>query len=233
MRLLKFLSFYFLLSFSILWYCTFGFILLLFKPKREVIQWVAHGWGRFNLNHAHITLELHGQDHLSKTPAIFVINHQSMLDLFIMSALLPDHTLPIAKKSFIYIPILGWFLKAVGVVLIDRHNPLKALEGMKQAREMIEQGISIVIAPEGTRTQTGELGPLKKGAFYLAMQTKLPMIPIIIAGAYDLFPKSSWIPRPGTVTVTITPPLSTHAWTPETLSQHITQVRSFFLSHLK
>ncbi|MBI2646839.1 MAG: 1-acyl-sn-glycerol-3-phosphate acyltransferase, partial [Deltaproteobacteria bacterium] len=200
MKILKLFSFYFLLSFSVLWYCTIGFILLLFKPKKDVIFWVAHHWGHFNLKHSQITLELHGQKNLARTPAIFVINHQSMLDIFIISALLPPKTLPIAKKSFGTIPILGWFLRATGTILIDRYNPSKALEGMKQAKGSIEQqGLSIVMAPEGTRTKTGKLQPLKKGAFYLAIQTGLPIIPITIVGAYDLFPISSWIPKRGAV----------------------------------
>ncbi|MBI3018383.1 MAG: 1-acyl-sn-glycerol-3-phosphate acyltransferase [Deltaproteobacteria bacterium] len=199
-----------------------------------MVIWVAHKWGRFNLKHAKITLELHGQENLTRTPAIFVINHQSMLDIFIMSSLLPDKTLPIAKKSFSYIPILGWFLRAAGVVLIDRHHPSKALEGMKQARDsIIEQGLSIVMAPEGTRTKTGELQPLKKGAFYLAIQTKLPMIPITIVGAYSLFPKSSWIPKEGAVKVYIHLPISTQQWSIETIPDHIEQVRTIFLNHLK
>ena len=197
------------------------------------MAWVAHSWGRFNLKHAGVTLEVHNRNYLTHTPALFVVNHQSMLDVFIMSSLLPYKTLPIAKKSFGHIPILGWFLKAIGAVLIDRYNPQKALEGMKYAREIIERGFSIVIAPEGTRTKTGELQPLKKGAFYLAIQTKLPMILVTIVGAYSLFPKSSWIPKKGPVAVFIDPPLPTEQWTIETIPQHMEDVRSVFLSHLR
>lgn len=197
------------------------------------MSWTAHHWGKFNLRHAQITLDIHGQENLARTPAIFVINHQSMLDVFIMSSILPEKTLPIAKKSFITIPILGWFLKTMGVVFIDRYHPSKALEGMKQARESIEQGLSIVMAPEGTRTKTGELQPLKKGAFYLAIQTQLPLIPITIVGAYDLFPKSSWTPHPGTVKVYIDPPLSTEHWSIETIPTHMEELRDIFLSHLR
>ena len=199
-----------------------------------MVSWVAHGWGKFNLKHSQITLNIHGQENLTRTPAIFVINHQSMTDIFIISALLPDKTLPIAKKSFGTIPILGWFLRATGVVLIDRYNPSKALEGMKQAKDIIiKQGLSIVMAPEGTRTKTGELQPLKKGAFYLAIQTKLPMIPITIVGAYDLFPKSSWIPKSGCVTVHIDPPLDTRHWSIETIPTHMEELRTIFLNHLR
>ncbi len=198
-----------------------------------MINWTAHSWGRFNLKHSQITLDIHGQENLARTPAIFVINHQSMIDLFTMSALLPENALPIAKKSFGHIPILGWFLRAAGVVLIDRYNPAKALEGMKQAKNSIDKGLSIVMAPEGTRTKTGELQPLKKGAFYLAIQTKLPMIPITIVGAYDLLPKSSWLPKSGTVTVYVDPPLTTTHWTIETISTHIELVRTIFLNHLR
>ncbi len=197
------------------------------------MAWVAHHWGKFNLKNARITLDIQGQENLAHTPAIFVINHQSMLDVFIMSSLLPPKTFPIAKKSFGYIPILGWFLKIIGTVLIDRHNPTKALEGMKQAQKIIESGLSIVIAPEGTRTPTGELQSLKKGAFYLAIQTRLPLIPITIVGAYALLPKSSWIPKRGTVKVYIDPPISTKSWAIETISSHSEAIRTIFLNHLR
>ncbi len=228
----RFLSFYGGLVGSIIYYLGFGLILMLFRSTEEVMQWAIPKWGKFNLKSAGIDFEISGRENLEKRPAIFVINHQSMLDLFIMCYLRPPKTLGVAKKSLIYIPVIGLFMKAVGVVFLDRHDRMKALEGMRATKRLIDQGYSIVMAPEGTRTLTGELQPLKKGAFYLALQTGLPIIPITIVNAYQLFPRQSWIPKPGIVKVYIDPPIATKELTEATIPAMIERVHSVFLSHL-
>jgi len=206
---------------------------LCFLSQEKVIEWAAHGWGTFNLKQAGITLEVVGKENLDKRPAILVVNHQSMLDLFIMCALRPPKTLPVSKKSMRYIPLLGLFMKSAGVIFIDRYNPKKAMAAMKETYEVVQKkGYSILMAPEGTRTKTGELSPLKKGAFYLALQTKLPMIPITLVNAFQLFPKSAWSPKPGSIQVFIDSPILTETWTEENLSFQIDNVRRIFLTHL-
>lgn len=232
-KLCSFIRFYGLLGLATLYYFGVGFIRLLYRPKDDVVYWAAHGWGNFTLKQAGIRVEVDSKEHLQKTPAIFVLNHQSMLDLFILCALLPLKTLPVAKKSFKYIPILGCFMKSAGVVFLDRYHPQKAMVGMKKVQKLALEGYSLIMAPEGTRTRTGELQPLKKGAFYLALQTGLPLVPITIVGAFNLFPKSRWTPQSGTVKVFINPPISTLEWTGEDLPKEIEKVRNIFLSHLE
>lgn len=228
----RFLSFYGGLIGSMIYYLGFGLILMLFRSTEEVMQWAVPKWGKFNLKSAGIDLEISGRENLEKRPAIFVINHQSMLDLFITCYLRPPKTLGVAKKSLIYMPIIGLFMKAVGVVFLDRYDRMKALEGMRATKKLIDQGYSIAMAPEGTRTLTGELQPLKKGAFYLALQTGLPLIPITIVNAYQLFPRQAWLPKPGVVKVYIDPPIATKGLTEATIPTMIERVRSVFLSHL-
>jgi len=227
----RFIRFYGWLIGSIIYYLGFGLIFMIFRPPEEVMQWAIPRWGEFSLKLAGVDLEIFGREHLEKRPAIFVFNHQSMLDLFIACYLRPPHTLGVAKKSFAYMPIIGLFMKAIGVVFLDRHDRMKALEGMRATKRLIEKGYSISIAPEGTRTQTGELQPLKKGAFYLALQTGLPLIPITIINAYQLFPRHAWLPKPGIVKVYIDPPIDTKGMTEDSMPEMIEHTRSVFLSH--
>lgn len=228
-----FIRFYSVLIISILYYFGIGFLSLLFKPKETVIDWAAKNWGTLVLKGAGIRLHVSGGEYLKKTPAIFVSNHQSMLDFFIMCQMRPSKTTAVAKKSLFRIPILGWFMKIANIIFIDRFHKERAAEAMEQARHIVEKGYSILIAPEGTRTRTGELQPLKKGAFHLALQTHLSMIPITIVNAYDLFPRHAFFPRPGTIDIFIDPPIETTSWTEQTLPQAIDQVRTIFLSHLE
>lgn len=227
----RFIQFYGRLIGSTIYYLGFGLMLMIFRPIENVMQWAIPKWGEFNLKSAGVDLEIFGRENLEKRPAIFVLNHQSMLDLFISCYLRPPNTLGIAKKSFVYMPIIGLFMKAIGVVFLDRHDRMKALEGMRATKRLIEKGYSIAMAPEGTRTPTGELQPLKKGAFYLALQTGLPLIPITIINAYQLFPRHNWLPKPGIVKVYIDPPIATHGMTEHSILEMIERVRSVFLSH--
>lgn len=229
----RFISFYGLLWFSTVYYFGIAFLVFLLTRHEGCITWAARGWGKFNLRNAGVTLDIHGTEHLNTSPALFVLNHQSLLDMFIMCSLLPENVRPIAKRSFLYIPVLGLFMKLVGVVLLERHDPQRAMVGMREAKKLIDKGFSLVIAPEGTRTQTGELQPLKKGAFHLAIQTRIPMVPITIVNAYQLFPRSLWLPQSGTVQVFIDAPISTEHWSTDTLSHHIETVRFIFLGHLQ
>lgn len=228
----RLISFYGGLFFGTIYYCSLGLVQLLYQPHDEVIHRISKTWGFFILKCAHINLDIHGKMPTHNLPAIFITNHQSMLDLFISCVVSPIKTTAIAKKSFKYYPVLGWFMKAAHVIFIDRHHHQRAVESMKVAKAIVESGYSIMIAPEGTRTRTGELQPLKKGAFYLALQTGLPIIPITIVNAYQLFPRHAWMPKPGTIQVYIDEPIFTKTWTETSLPEHIENIRHVFLKHL-
>ncbi len=225
-------SFYIGLWASTVYYFGLAFIQFLFTRDEDCITWASHGWGTFNLKNAGVTLDVHGQENLNTYPAIFVLNHQSLLDMFIVCSLSPGRIRPIAKRSFLYIPVLGAFMKLVGVVLLERYDPQKAMVGMREAKKLLDNKFSLVIAPEGTRSKSGELQPLKKGAFHLALQTKIPMVPITIVNAFNLLPKKNWLPKSGIVHVFVETPVSTKDWSPDHLSEHVETVRTIFLSHL-
>lgn len=229
----KSFSFYALLFASTSYYFGLGLIFLFFwRKKEDVIAWVASHWGKFNLKQAGIQLDIVGLENTHTRPAIFIYNHQSILDIFILSTLISHKTLPMAKKSFLYFPFLGWFMKTVGAVFVERHDPQKAMLSLKQAQKVIREGYSFVMAPEGTRTRTGELLPFKRGAFQLALQMKLPIIPIIFSNAYSLFPKDAWSPHAGIVKVKILPPIDAAHWSMNILPEKIEEIRNVYLTYL-
>ena len=94
---------------------------------------------------------------------------------------------------------------------------------------MVADNRTIVISPEGTRSKNGELGEFKAGAFHMAIQTKAPVHPMVVAGAFELMPKSSWIPKPGTILLKFLPPIPTDDWSKETIESHIATTRDMML----
>ena len=129
---------------------------------------------------------LSGRTHLQTRPAVFIGNHQTALDVLFLGEIFPPHCSVTAKKSLKRVPFLGWFMALSGTVFIDRADratALKAFEGA--AREMREQRQSVFIFPEGTRSNAEEamLLPFKKGAFHLAIQAGVPIVPVV-AGCY-------------------------------------------------
>jgi len=180
---------------------------------------------------AGIDIIIKGEEHLVNRPAVFLFNHQSSSELFIMAKVLRKDIRPIAKKELAYHP-LGPLFKAAGFVFIDRSNKEKAIEALKPAVEALKEGTSIVIAPEGTRSSSKVLGKFKKGAFHMAMQAKVPVIPIIIKNSHDVMPKGSSMFHPTQVEVIVSKPINVGKWSKKNLDQHIEEVRNLYLAEL-
>ena len=182
---------------------------------------------------AGIELVVKGEYHLwSKRPAVFIFNHQSSADLFIVSKLIRKDATGIAKKELKKMPIIGQLMTAAGVIFIDRKNREKAIEAMKPAVEALRQGTSIIIFPEGTRSKDYKLGPFKKGAFHLAMQAGVPIVPVVIRNAHDAMPRGTNLFRSAAIEVVALPAVSTKRWKKENLDRHIKKVRGLFLKEL-
>ena len=182
---------------------------------------------------AGIELVVKGREHLwSQRPAVFMFNHQSSADLFIVSKLIRKNATGIAKKELKNMPILGQMMTAAGVIFIDRQNREQAIEAMKPAVEALKGGTSVIIFPEGTRSKDYTLGPFKKGAFHLAMQARVPVVPVVIRNAHDAMPQGSSLFRPVAIEVIAYPPISTKRWKKETLDQQIEKIRGLFLKEL-
>jgi len=200
--------------------------------KRDGINTMTALLGDLGTQLAGIKLVVKGKDNLLKQrPAVFIFNHQSNADFLVLAKLIRKDTVAIAKKELKYTPI-GPFFSAAGIIFIDRKNKDKAIEAMKPAVEALQNGVSVAIAPEGTRSYDYNLGAFKKGAFHLAMQAGVPIIPIVIKNAHDIMPRGASFIRPAIVEVVVLQPISSTGWTKKNLDKNIKSVREKFLKEL-
>lgn len=124
-------------------------------------------------------------------------------------------------------------MEAAGVVLIDRRDSASAIEALTQLVDTMRiEGKSVCLSPEGTRAITPRLAAFKKGAFHLAMQAGVPIVPIVIHNSNDVQPKGDFIFHPGTVNVEVLPPIDTSNWSVSTIDHHVADVRNLYLQAL-
>ncbi len=138
-------------------------------------------------------------------PQIFVSNHQGYFDIFALSGYLPVQIRWIAKSTLFRIPFMGWAMSASGYIPVERGDRKKAYEAFNKTLEKLKEGPSIIIFPEGTRSEDGKVGPFKKGSNLIASRSKCPMIPITIIGSGDIIKKGSAVITPGSVRIIISP----------------------------
>jgi 1-acyl-sn-glycerol-3-phosphate acyltransferase len=147
---------------------------------------------------ARMRLEVEGLERVpADRPFVYMSNHQSHLDVPVLFATVPAPTLRMVAKTELYrLPLWRRPLTAAGFVEVDRSNRAQALASMRRAEDAIRSGVSIWLAPEGTRTRSGALGPLKKGGFHLARETQTPILPVAISGTRAALPSGSIFIRP-------------------------------------
>ncbi len=206
---------------------------LLNRSKREAINVMGSVWGDLAASAAGIDLRVEGQEHLwSHRPAVFIFNHQSGLELILLLKLLRRDFTGIAKQEIRHNPIFGPLFQAAGAVFIDRSNTAKAIESLGPALEALRHGRSLIIAPEGTRSTTTAVGPFKKGAFRLAMDAGVPIVPVVFRNVLDALPKGALVVRPAVVEAVILPPVDTSRWTLDSLDDEIGKVRNSYIAIL-
>lgn len=180
-----------------------------------------------------IDVQVSGREHVwSHRPCVFIYNHQCAADTMIIPMVLERDFVGVAKKEAADAPIYGSFMKAVGTVLIDRSDSAKARADLEPAMQALASGESIVIAPEGTRRNSTKLGEFKKGAFHIAMQAGVPIVPFVVHNAIDVLPPGTKVYRAATVEVEVLPPIPTDEWRAEDIDSHVATVRNLFLERL-
>jgi 1-acyl-sn-glycerol-3-phosphate acyltransferase len=177
-------------------------------------------WARLTLRLLRIRLEVTGQEHLVG-PKIFIANHMSLIDVVVVPAIVPRGCRFVAKRELMFVPFWGWAFASAGALLIDRRNPRLAAKSLLEGLKKLPAGWSLVVFPEGTRSRTGALQRFKRGAFSLALASRMPMVPIGIAGTHAIIGPKQWFVRSGVVRVHVGPPLDTRTWQADTLRQHI------------
>ncbi|TFH32511.1 MAG: HAD-IB family hydrolase [Myxococcales bacterium] len=206
---------------------------LLNRSKREAVNVMGSLWGDLASSAAGIDLRVEGQEHLwSHRPAVFIFNHQSGLELVLMLKLLRRDFTGIAKQELRQNPVFGPLFRAAGVVFVDRSNSAKAIQALGPAVEALRHGRSLIIAPEGTRSTTAAVGRFKKGAFRLAMDAGVPIVPVVFRNVLDALPKGAFIVRPAVVEAVVLAPIDTSPWTLDTLDDQIREIRDRYLDVL-
>ena len=203
--------------------------------RRHMIDLACSVTGDLGLALAGIDVEVTGAEYLwSARPCVFVFNHQSKIDVALLMKLLRGGFTGVAKAEAASIPLWGAMFSLAGVAFVDRGNTARAREALEPAvRKLRDEGWSLAIAPEGTRSPTPRLGRFKKGAFHIALQAGVPMVPIVIHDAGEVMWRGHQTLRGGTVHVDVLPPVDTSAWTVATMNDHVEDVRDRFVEVLE
>ncbi len=201
--------------------------------SRAAVDDRARWFGRRVIELLDIRLDARGAEQVSPGRAyVYLSNHQSHLDIPVLYATLPSPTIRmLAKKELFRIPFWGRGLRAAEFVEVDRSNHERAVRSIEQAAALVRDGVSIYLAPEGTRSRDGRIGPLKKGGFHLALGTGAPIVPVAVQGTIDILPRGSRVMRTGrTVRVRIGTPIPVQG---RDLEDLIREVRDFLVQNVE
>lgn len=207
----------------------------LFEANGKRAYRINQFWTWLVLRLAGISLIVKGLENIDpRRHYIFIVNHQSNLDIPVLVQALPRFQLRwIAKKELLRVPFLGWALWATRHVTVNRSDSQDAIRSIARAKELLSAGISLVIFPEGTRSRDGHLQKFKKGGFLLAVQTDISIVPVTVNGSYSLLPTGSWCPRSGTIEVVVEQPIAVDGFRPGNLRLLSNHVRDKITAHLR
>jgi HAD superfamily hydrolase (TIGR01490 family) len=200
--------------------------------RRDAVNFTMSVGSGAALDLAGIHLNVTGGEHLSTRPAVFTFNHQSMLDGIILMNMMRRDVTGIAKKELESQPGFGHFARLMNMAFVDRTDVTQAKAAIAPVVEKLQDGYSILIAPEGTRSPTPSVARFKKGAFHIAMQGEVPIVPIVIRNAGELLWRGSKVMRSGTVDIHVHAPISVASWTREDLDDRVEAVRQLYVRTL-
>lgn len=194
-------------------------------------------WARVILAAAGVRVDVGGEENVSKCPScVLISNHQSGFDILALLLSVPASTRFVAKESLFRVPFLGWSMTAAGFIPIDRTNRTRALRSLRKAAESVREGRPVILFAEGTRSRDGRLAPFKRGAFHLAVEAGVPVIPVAISGSWRILPPRSSRLRSGTIRVRFTAPLPAESAGDDTSDARVgllmAEVRRAMVQHL-
>ncbi len=175
-----------------------------FFPGSDIVPWFGKLWTWLIIKTAGAKVSIEGMDRIDKKKTyIYICNHQSHFDVYVLVNLLPARTRILAKKSLFYIPIFGWSIFLAGYISVKRDDQPGILKSFANVAEKIKRGRSVLFFAEGKRSLDGKLQPFKKGAFLIALKAGVPIIPISISGSEKIMPPKTFRINPGQVKVVI------------------------------
>ena len=180
-----------------------------------------------------LTCSIYGADKIVPgTSYIMTPNHQGNADILALVTTLPPRFRWVIKRELLKIPMFGWALGATGAISLNRSDRQQSVRSLRDGVSKLAGGWSVLIYPEGTRTSDGNLQPFKKGAFMMAVQTGIPILPVTCNGAFKVLPKKTIVFHPGHVTLTVGDPIATEGLTEEDVPELMEKTRAAISKNL-
>jgi 1-acyl-sn-glycerol-3-phosphate acyltransferase len=165
-------------------------------------------WAKICISLARLKVTVAGLERMNLgRPYVFMPNHTSFLDIPLVLASIPHNFRFLVKEEFFSIPLLGLTVRSSGQIPLDRKNPRKGLRSIRQAANLLNKGMSIVVFPEGTRSRDGKVGEFKSTLFVLPIRTETPVVPILIEGTYEALPRGSVLLKRRPIKITFLDPV--------------------------
>ncbi len=222
----KWIIFFPLFVFSTVLFVAFGVVMVYLFDDRVANATAGVWWARFNSYITPMWVSVIGRGHIEKNQSyVIVSNHQSSFDIFVLYGWLGIDIKWVMKKELRKVPVFGYAGKMGGNIYIDRSNKRAAYESLKRARERLVGGTSVIVLPEGTRSRTGQLGEFKKGAFVMAMELGIPMLPITIVNTRNILPPKTLRLFPGRAKLIIHEPVDSTQYSHDTIEGFISDVK--------
>ena len=214
--------------------CLYGIILSFFNKDENIVhRRIAMPWAKISLKVCSVKVEVKGAEHVNRDlPCIYMSNHQSYFDIFVLLVGLPVDFKFIMKKSLMKIPLMGTTMRRAGYLSVDRKDIKKAIISMDAAAEKIRNGASILVFPEGTRSKDGHIQDFKKGGFHTALKAGCDIIPIAILNSRDIVPKGSLRIKKGTIKMSIGRPIPVKDYSKGNINDLITRTREAIISQM-
>lgn len=215
--------------------CLWAFIVSFFDGDGRLIhRWAAVPWAKTILFICGVKLEVRGVENInSDIPRIYMSNHQSYFDIFALLVGLPVDFKFIMKKELMRIPILGTAMRRAGYISLDREDNRKAIVSVNMAADRIRNGASVLIFPEGTRSEDGVVREFKKGGFHLALKSGCDIVPVAIAKSRDIVPKGSLKVNRGTICFSIGKAIPVKEYSKRDMPLLMQKVREAVLAMMK
>ena len=209
-------------------------VLSFFVRSGNSLHKIARFWGKSILMVSRIKVSVQGYSNIDPAlPYIYMPNHQSNFDIPVLLGHLKVQFRWLAKIELFKIPIFGRAMRKAGYISIDRYNRESAIKSLKVAANKIKSGVSVLIFPEGTRSRDGDILPFKKGGFVLAIDSGVPIVPVVITGTRSIMTKGKFRVNEGQVNMVIHKPIDTSAYTRDTKAALMKNVRHVIVDDFK
>ena len=180
-------------------------------PNSQLSYYPARWWARIICKLSFVRVKIIGLEFLKQNQSyVIVLNHQSIFDIFAVYGWLPNIFKWMMKAELRQIPLVGKACESAGHIFIDRKNPVAAKHSLQKAESKLTNGVSLVVFPEGTRTFSGKMGKFKRGAFQIATDLNLAVVPVTLRGSYERMHRNTMNVTPGIIEMIVHSPIDIH-----------------------